>query len=873
MELLSWNINGLKNKRSELQILLTKYNPEAILLQETWLKPHDAIKINNYDILRTDRLGRPGGGTALAIRSDIEYDELKLNTGRIENTAATLRIKNKNIKIISAYFPPNKVNKPDIRTLKKIEPSGVLCGDFNAKHMNWGAPKTDRTGKYLEELCRKEELILHVPACPTRQAQRRRDKNAILDYALTTENCENLQIDVLTAEGTTSDHFPLHVKINIGKPHSSRDQIKLKTNLEKVAAELNRKWFLTADINYNANHFTASIQAAILKHTSIINLSKPHYRLLPPEIRSLVQEKKRAQKQYKKEPTKINKQKMYQLRRSLTTIMKKRDQDRLERDIQKLEDPKARWMILKKGKPTPPKIPNLTYEGRISTNIQEKADILGTALQNKFRENNTPQPEAIKKKIEEFNNNLKNLPPGQIPKITLKNLEDALQETKPKSAAGTDGITYELMKKFPPPAKQFLVDLYNQIISLRKWPDPWKKTQVTMLHKSGKPTTCPNSYRPISLLSCPAKILERIMKKFLNLEKIPNHQFGFRSKHSTTHQLQRLTTAIAKTMNSKESGIVVSLDVEAAFDKIPHKDLLYKLQKTKQPIWLIQTLKSYYNNRSFHIKIDQTISKEFRIQAGTAQGAVLSPLLYNLYVSDMPTSVETFQYADDTAFYTSSKKKNENLSDMNKQLRKLFKWCNKWRIKINATKSASMLIRCQKIPGDIIYGTEKIPTSTSIKYLGIIIDRRLNFTQHITKLIEKTKSKTASLSKYIAQKKLLSSETRRLLYKTLILPSLTYGLPAWDGASKAQWKRLQVPERKWKRIITKMPKLTPRHILYDICPENLLKLRNQISTAALRKNIYHPNPLILKMRMEGPEGTKKYPHTRLKQMIYNALVN
>lgn len=871
MEIISWNVNSIKNKVSELRLLATKINPEVIMLQETWLKPHEEFKLNNYEILRTDREGRPRGGTALAIRSDIEFEEIQVKLGKIENTAANITIKNKNIKIISAYLPPNKINKKDIATLRKIHPSGIVCGDFNAKHINWGAIKTDRTGKYLEELCQAEELILHIPPEPTRQAQRRRDRNAILDYALTTECCQDLTINVLNNEGTTSDHFPLLVKTEIGKPHSIRDNIKLKTKMEGIMKDLDRKWTWTEDVNYNTRHFTSSVQAAILNNTKIIRIAKPHYRLLPQEIRELMKQKKKAQKTYKKEPNRQNRRKMYQLRNQLSALMKKKDQDKLISEINKLEDPIARWSVLKKGKPTPPQIPNLTYRNITSKNTEEKAEILGQALEEKFTENQTTQSEETKKKVNDYWDKLTDLPPGPIPTITEENLDKAIKSAKMKSAAGTDGITYQHLKNLPPPAKTFLVKIFNQILQLRTWPKIWRRAQVTMLLKPGKPPNSPNSYRPISLLPCPAKILERIIKSHINFKKIPDHQFGFRPHHSTTQQLQRIITNIAKIANEKETGILVSLDVEAAFDKIPFKELLFKLQKTKQPTWMIQLLRSYYTNRTFHVTVNQTYSQEFHIRAGTAQGAVLSPILYNLYVHDMPAKAETYQYADDTAYIVSSKNKKQNQVEMNKQLEDLYKWCQEWRVKINATKSAAILLRHNK-NDDIIYGGEIIPTSYSFKYLGITIDKRLTFVKHITQLIDKCKAKTGSLMRYFKFKNILSQETRRALYRSLVLPSITYGLPAWDAASDPQWARLQVTERKWKRIITGLPRQTPRYLLYRFCPENLLGLRNKISLATLKKNINHPNRHILRMRIHSHiDGPKKFPHSRVLNIIHTAL--
>jgi hypothetical protein len=231
---------------------------------------------------------------------------------------------------------------------------------------------------------------------------------------------------------------------------------------------------------------------------------------------------------------------------------------------------------------------------------------------------------------------------------------------------------------------------------------------------------------------------------------------------------------------------MVSLDIEAAFDKVPYPELLFKLNELKQPVWLIKLLRSYYENRTFHVKIKNKISQNKRISAGTAQGAIISPCLYSLYISDMPHSDYTYQYADDTAFIFRDPKRTEAEREANSCLERLSKWCTDWKTKINASKSQAMSFQQTDHANRITvrYNQEIIPKTKEIKYLGILIDKDLTFSAHTRNVIEKDKAKFRTLSRWLQKKKIITIQTKEILYKSLVLPSLLYGLPVWDQARK-----------------------------------------------------------------------------------------
>ncbi|GFV24466.1 RNA-directed DNA polymerase from mobile element jockey [Trichonephila clavipes] len=177
-----------------------------------------------------------------------------------------------------------------------------------------------------------------------------------------------------------------------------------------------------------------------------------------------------------------------------------------------------------------------------------------------------------------------------------------------------------------------------------------------MIPKPGKDQKFPLNFRPISLISSIGKIYEKILLK--RIEKytldnsiIPEIQHGFRKETSTCHQLLRATNIIISGFNNHATTGGIFLDVEKAFDRLWHNGLIFKMINLNYPPYLVHKISDYLHNRTFQVKIQATISKIGHIQAGSPQGSLLSPILYNIYTYDFPTSplVDICLFADDAA--------------------------------------------------------------------------------------------------------------------------------------------------------------------------------------------------------------------------------
>ena len=226
-----------------------------------------------------------------------------------------------------------------------------------------------------------------------------------------------------------------------------------------------------------------------------------------------------------------------------------------------------------------------------------------------------------------------------------------------------------------------------------------------MIYKENKPKDRVESYRPISLISCVGKILEKILTNRLYkwCEKnnlINKEQSGFRSSHSTNEQLFKLTQHIKNGFNNKDKIIGVFLDMEKAFDRVWHAGLKFKLRLLGIPTKILRWISSFLTERRMRVNINGNYSQYIQHKYGVPQGSPLSPLLFILFVTDLAANIkdaEISQFADDIALYASNRQPSILQQNIQKNLNKISKWCNTWRIGINPDKSK--VIRRTKFRG------------------------------------------------------------------------------------------------------------------------------------------------------------------------------
>ncbi|CAA9999005.1 unnamed protein product, partial [Nesidiocoris tenuis] len=395
--------------------------------------------------------------------------------------------------------------------------------------------------------------------------------------------------------------------------------------------------------------------------------------------------------------------------------------------------------------------------------------------------------------------------------FTPAQVKNSIRRSSTKKAPGNDLITQPLLVNLPRKTLVLLTSIYNAMLRITYFPTAWKRATVILIKKPNKPAKDPKSYRPISLLPLFGKIFERLLlPKLLGyLDRlIPDFQFGFRSGHSCPQQLHRVIDEILQAFENKEVCSGLFIDTELAFDRVWHEGLMYKL-KDSLPDTYYRLLLSYLTDRSFVVRCCGALSEPRKIRASVPQGSVFGPVLYLIYVSDLPTHASNTlaMYADDIAIISRHRDGRTSSLCLQQHAASLEDWNDKWRLRVNPLKSVRTTFTYRrKYENDpvLLHGC-RIPENEATKYLGVTLDKRMTFGPHITELIKRLRNRIRELKPLLSKQSPLNLATKRLLYLSLIRPIWQYASGLFGAASDSQIKRLQTQQNRVLRMITDAP--------------------------------------------------------------------
>ena len=269
--------------------------------------------------------------------------------------------------------------------------------------------------------------------------------------------------------------------------------------------------------------------------------------------------------------------------------------------------------------------------------------------------------------------------------ITMKEIEAAIRQLKCKKAPGPDGVTNDMIKHLGPAAKKTLLELFNESWKNGTVPALWKKATIIPIHKKGKDKKDPNSYRPISLLSCLGKVLERVINRrlisFLEERKILSPtQTGYRKHISTEDQLALIAQAIENAFQEKKKVVSVFFDLTKAFDKVWREGLLLKILESGVSGKMYRWIQCFLHDRSARVKLDGHLSKSVKVRKGVPQGGVISTTVFLLYINNittvLPRHVSNTLHADDLAVWSASQHTTSSAYRIQEAVNKVEQWTN-----------------------------------------------------------------------------------------------------------------------------------------------------------------------------------------------------
>ena len=325
-------------------------------------------------------------------------------------------------------------------------------------------------------------------------------------------------------------------------------------------------------------------------------------------------------------------------------------------------------------------------------------------------------------------------------------LDTVLNSLPNGKAAGVDEIPYEFLTHMDTKFVNSLLQIINLCWHNETFPSEWKHALILPFLKPNKDPTQTNSYRPISLLSNIGKIYEKLILTRLNwfLEKnnlLPEYQMGFRRERSTHDQLVRLEHIICKSLKEKKVVITVYFDISNAFDKVSHIAVLAKLSRLDIKGRMLSCIEKFLANRTFQVSLLGETSDTKSIRNGVPQGAILSPLLFVIFIMDLPEmpDISVSAFADDICFYTTARTYAEAITQMQTGLDMFKNWCETWKIGINTDKTFVQYFTRKKVvqPPDLMYGTIHLTYKRVCKFLGLCLDSpELTWKDHINYLTE-----------------------------------------------------------------------------------------------------------------------------------------
>ena len=364
-----------------------------------------------------------------------------------------------------------------------------------------------------------------------------------------------------------------------------------------------------------------------------------------------------------------------------------------------------------------------------------------------------------------------------------------------------------------------LAKLFTSSIQLGYIPTAWKISTLCMLLKPDKLPSLTTSYRPISLISSIMKLFERVVEQRLrsHLEHIGfinKHQSVFRRAKSTDDHLFRLSQSIMESFNRGEHVVAAFLDVEKAFDNVWHNGLRYKIFHLDYPTKMTSWISDFLVGRLIQVNVNNFFSNQINPKASVPQGFVLSPLLFLIYVNDLPAPHHNqnslSQFADDTAQWAFSLNVRFAAKLLQQDLLKLAMWCAKWRIKLNPEKtkviifSRSILARKTELNLKL-YG-ETLKIYPQVKFLGITFDSQLNFRKHFEDILDRCNTRYYRLP---------SPSTLIQIYKQCVRPIFEYGALSTITTSDNIISKIQRLQNKFIRLALRLPKYICSKLLHD----------------------------------------------------------
>ena len=895
MNIGTWNVRSLNGKEVELVEESKKYSLDILGITETKKKEQGIDSYEGYKLIYSgvSRCERARAGVAALIKDEIfENSDFDYISERL--LEINVELKEKKVKIIVAYGPNEDAAKEDLDdfynllqlTIDKTKANQevMILGDLNARVGNKaecycgvigkeGETSESPNGERLLDLSMRNNLKIantyfkHKDLHKWTRVVEERNERSIIDYIIVSSSLFYSVQDVRVKRGAEiySDHYLVVAKMNIlPKPKNSEsnevkrtklrveklkeDDIKLKyqnANNSHLGKSPTTESSLDMESLWKEYKEILTKSATEICGKKVIGSCKKKTAWWNDDVKQKVTEKKVAWKKYlnsrRRNDRENYKEKCQAAKEAVIKSKREKWQEFGETIEQNYrENQKLFWGAIKRckrGKSCPVKhIKN--SDGEI---VKQEDEILETwrqyfeKLHNNEDDNRIGSGEESDARLVDEEN-----------EITMTEMLNAKKKVKLGKAPGADGIYPEMVVNQGTEADKLLLNICKLAWKNKEIPKDWNKSTIIPIHKSGPTTNCEN-FRGISLLSVPGKVYSRIIESRLRLVvegKLSEQQSGFRPGRSVQDHIFTMRQIMEKTYRHNKEEHICFVDLQKAFDTVRREELWKALVEHGVDNKLIAAIKSIYLNPKSEVQISGKTSVEFSINTGVRQGCILSPLLFIIFMDSIskrcqgmvpinvgrwklkPIRLAMLSFADDLVIFGKDQRTLQtNLNILNSEL-------TKTGMKINPSKTKTMILSREHKEHDIRLNNDKLEQVKSYKYLGVMIQSNCSLNEEISHRIGKASKVYGSLGQSFINKRELTVKTKMAIFNSIYCPTLMYGSESWTLEARDK-SRLQATEMKFLRRTvgkTKRDKIRNTRIREEVKADSLEERieRNQL---------------------------------------------
>lgn len=383
-----------------------------------------------------------------------------------------------------------------------------------------------------------------------------------------------------------------------------------------------------------------------------------------------------------------------------------------------------------------------------------------------------PSVKNIKSDLKKFEFKLEHTNAEKVEKIITK------MDTK--KSTGYDSIPPKLLKPVASKISTHISIIFNKCIDNSIFPHNAKLAEVVPLFKKDDNLMMKN-YRPVSILPSISKILEKLVHEqlvlFLDNVLDPNIA-AYRKGYSCEHVLLSLVESWKKALDLKKHAGAILMDLSKAFDCLPHPLIIAKLEAYGLSLNSCAFMWSYLSGRQQRVKLSGHVSEWRSLTKGVPQGSILGPTLFNVFVSDLYASIKKaslHNYADDNTISVTAPTRREVIRTLHHESTEAVKWFKDNMMEANASKFQALMVNWKE-PVTFKIGEDEITSESHVKLLGVILDDKLNFHQHVNSLCKKAGAQLRVLQRL---SNMLDEPSKMLIFRSFILSHFTYCCLVW----------------------------------------------------------------------------------------------